>query len=178
MDKLEVINSTQIFDGFIKLNLDTVIEPGFQKPVKRVLVKTKAAGAMVAVNQEGKFILVEQYRYSHNKYFIEIPAGYIDEGETPVQAAIRELKEETGYDCENVDKLLTVNSAIGFSDSTLHIFKATATTQDKQNLDEQENIKILEMDEEQIYHELHLSNSLITDAKTLVGLFSYLADDM
>lgn len=65
---------------------------------------------VVAVTPEDEVVLVWQYRFGTDAFSLEIPGGVVDEGETPEAAAIRELREETGYEAERVEPLLVVEA--------------------------------------------------------------------
>ena len=71
--------------------------------------------AIVAIDQDLNILLVRQYRYAISKYALEIPAGLVDKGETAEEAARRELREETGYDCTNLRLYILFGRAIGYS---------------------------------------------------------------
>lgn len=98
----------------------------------------------VVLTQEGKIVFVEQYRYPANDFFLEIPAGKMEIGETPEEAIIREVKEETGYTSEHTPLLLGefyVNPAIQTNKvHTFLILEAVKT--DEQDLDETEFIDV------------------------------------
>lgn len=89
--------TTPIYDGrIIKLQIDDVTLPNGQV-AKREIIKHPGAVAVIAVTDEGKLVLVEQYRKALERSIIEIPAGKLEPGEEPVMTARRELEEETGY---------------------------------------------------------------------------------
>src|SRR5690606_33541820 len=99
MDRFEekTVASEKIFDGkIISLRVDDVELPD-GKPAKRELIDQPGAVAVIAITDEGKLVLVEQYRKALNRSIIEIPAGKIEPGEDIEVTALRELEEETGY---------------------------------------------------------------------------------
>jgi ADP-ribose pyrophosphatase len=82
------------------------------------------AAAMLAVGDDGRVLVVRQYRYAMQRAYVELPAGKIDPGETPLQTARRELLEETGYTAREWAHLTQIHPAIGFSNELLDIFVA------------------------------------------------------
>jgi ADP-ribose pyrophosphatase len=82
------------------------------------------AAAMLAVGDDGRVLVVRQYRYAMQRAYVELPAGKIDPGETPLQTARRELLEETGYTAREWSHLTQIHPAIGFSNELLDIFVA------------------------------------------------------
>jgi len=71
-----------------------------------------------------KIVMVKQYRYPINSYSLELPAGHIKGDETPEESAIRELKEETGFTTNKIEKLLSYYPSTEYSDQVYHIFMA------------------------------------------------------
>lgn len=97
------MKSTKIFDGkVLQLRVDTVEMEG-QKYTKREIVERQPAVGIIAITEDDEIILIKQYRKAIDKEIYEIPAGMVDFGEEPQKAALRELKEETGYDAENLN---------------------------------------------------------------------------
>jgi ADP-ribose pyrophosphatase len=82
------------------------------------------AAAILAVADDGRVLVVRQYRYAMQRAYVEIPAGKIDPGETALQTAGRELLEETGYTAREWSHLTQIHPAIGFSNELLDIFVA------------------------------------------------------
>jgi ADP-ribose pyrophosphatase len=96
---------------------------------ERTFVSTPGAVATVAVTNEGDVVLVSQYRASFNEYVLEIPAGMRDiEGEDPATTAIRELREETGFDASSIEMLGECLSSPGVTDSSVIVYLATGLT--------------------------------------------------
>lgn len=93
----KLLKSEIVFDKFTKIKERTYEMPDGQ--IKKFYIKiTNPAVCILAITEDNKVLTVEQFRPGPNKTLNELPGGFIDEGETPEQAAIRELREETGYE--------------------------------------------------------------------------------
>ncbi len=152
------------------INVDklTVLLPS-GKEATRDIVRHPGASAVVAITEEGKMVMVEQYRKPNDMISLEIPAGKLDENELPEICAKRELKEETGYIAGNVKKAFTVHSSPGFCDEELHIFYATDLIKEKACPDEGEFISTMEYSIPNLLQ--MITKGEITDAKTIIGIF-------
>jgi ADP-ribose pyrophosphatase len=97
-------------------------------------------GAVVVLAEPtpGHVLLEWQYRYPVGQHFIEVPAGKIDRGEEPLAAAVRELKEETGFVAQRWTKLVTLHPCIGYSNERFEVFHAEGLQQVGASLDEGE----------------------------------------
>ncbi|SHJ58757.1 ADP-ribose pyrophosphatase [Clostridium cavendishii DSM 21758] len=137
----------------------------------RDIIKHPGAVAIVAFSEENKIILIEQFRKALDEIILEIPAGKLDNTEEPIKAAIRELKEETGYIADKVEYLGKFVTAPGFCDEIIYIFKATNLTKGKTSLDEDEfiNVKAYSINEIKAM----IKKGYIKDAKTIAA-FGYL----
>lgn len=121
--------------------LNVVLKDGIYE-----IVEAPNAVAVLATTTDNKVILVKQKRPSINTDTIEIPAGLIGIGETPLEAVKRELLEETGYQAKTVTEYRTVFHSSGYSTGHTVLFFATGCEKiAKQKLDENENIKIIEI---------------------------------
>ena len=88
-------------------------------------IEHKGAAAVVAVTDEGKILMVRQYRNALERYTLEIPAGSLDRvGEPKSDCAARELEEETGYRAGTLEPLLTLNTTVAFCNELIGIFVA------------------------------------------------------
>jgi ADP-ribose pyrophosphatase len=149
MNHLEekTIKSEQIFNGrIISLQVDEVQLPN-GKTSKREIIKHPGAVAILPITNDGKIVMVEQYRKALERTLVEIPAGKLEKGEDPLDSARRELEEETGYVCENLDWLISFYTSPGFADEIVHLYVATGLSK-KENaarLDEDEFVNILEL---------------------------------
>lgn len=172
MNKEITVKSEKIFEGkIINLRVDTV-ELQNQKYAKREIVEHKGASAVIAINEKNELILVKQYRKAVEDFLFEIPAGKINVAEEPMECALRELREETGYEAENIIKIYEIYSSPGFSNEKIHLYKADKLTYTATNFDEDENIEVLSITKDEAMK--MLESGRIIDSKTLVGILFWL----
>jgi ADP-ribose pyrophosphatase len=172
MNRLEekTINSTKIFTGrVISLQVDEVELPN-GRTSQREIIKHPGAVAILPVTDEGKIVMVEQYRKALERIIVEIPAGKLEAGEKPEICARRELEEETGYLCENLEWLISFYTSPGFADEIVHLYLATGLSK-KVNpamLDEDEFVTITELTLEEAKQ--YILEQKIYDAKTAYAI--------
>ena len=122
MEHIKRVGRELMYKGsMLEFYKDTIVTPD-GKTVYWDHIEHKGAAAVVAVRDDGRIIMVRQFRNSPDKETLEIPAGGINKGEPVKTAAIRELEEETGYkaDPDNVRKLISIITAVAFL-SLIHI---------------------------------------------------------
>jgi ADP-ribose pyrophosphatase len=164
------ITTTPIFSGrVIHVQVDDVELPNGNTS-KRELVKHPGAIAIIAVTNEGKIVLVDQYRKALEKMLVEIPAGKLEKGERPIDCAMRELDEETGYTCQEMRFITSFYTSPGFSDEIVYLFEAIQLEKKevKASLDEDEFVELLEVTLEEAL-EL-MKEKRIHDSKTIMAL--------
>ena len=130
------------------------------------------AAAVIPVMDDGKILMVKQYRNALERDTLEIPAGKLDDpDEEGIVCASRELKEETGYSSDDLEWLLTIRTTVAFCDERIEVFVARNLIPGEQHLDEDEVIEVeaweLKDLEEMIY------TGKITDGKTIAALMAY-----
>ncbi|UOF92926.1 NUDIX hydrolase [Fodinisporobacter ferrooxydans] len=168
----KTLESKRIFDGkVISLDLLTVRLPNGREATREV-VKHPGAVAVLAVTEEGKIVFVRQYRKAIERVSLEIPAGKLEPGEDPFEAAQRELQEETGYRAQEWQHLHSFFTSPGFADEIMHVYVAKQLEKTQANPDDDEFLQVLEADAVQIL--LWLQQQAIIDAKTLVPLYWWL----
>ncbi|WP_240596837.1 NUDIX domain-containing protein [Rhodohalobacter barkolensis] len=118
----ETITSSHVFDGtLLQVYVDEVKLPDGSTST-RDWIKHPGASAVVPVFEDGTIMLLKQFRYPAQKLFIEVPAGKIDPGETPLTTARRELEEESGLSCKNLEKVGSLYPAIGYADEEIFVY--------------------------------------------------------
>ncbi len=173
--------TTPIYDGkIVKLQVDDVILPNGQV-AKREIIKHPGAVAVIAVTDEGKLVLVEQYRKALERSIVEIPAGKLEPGEEPAMTARRELEEETGYGAHSLTYLQTFATSPGFADEIIHLYvaKDLYIIDNKAALDEDEFVELLEVSLEEA--QSMVGDRRIFDAKTafaVLWLATYLENNL
>jgi ADP-ribose pyrophosphatase len=128
------------------------------------------AVAIVALDAEDRFVLVRQQRIATGNKLIELPAGLIDDGEAPIQAAQRELREETGLRAGSWRELASFWSSPGLTNERVWLFEATGLEEGEPEPDEGEQLEVIRWTRDEVEARLHE----LVDASTLVGLLLYL----
>ncbi len=165
------IEEKRVFSGvLLNLNKD-IVELNDGSTSTREYVKTVDASCCVAIDKDKNIILVKQFRYAHKKELIEIPAGKIDFGETPIEAAKRELLEETGFGSDEWEKIGSFYPAT-YSTQKLYIFLARNVVKKQDlNLDEGEFLSVLKVPYNDFLNDI-LSGK-IKDSKTIIGVLKF-----
>ncbi len=110
--------------NLFRVTEDRAVDPdGFE--IRRSIVRHAGSAVMMAVDGRGRVLLVRQYRLPAEAMLWELPAGRLDPGETPLQAARRELEEETGYRARKWRKLLSFYASPGYIAEKMNVFVAT-----------------------------------------------------
>lgn len=162
------ISSETIYEGAI-LNVRRDKVTAVKGEAYREIIEHNGAVAMVPVTDDGRVVLVKQFRYACGRAILELPAGKIDEGETdPVKVAARELKEETGYTAENIIPLGKVNTSVAYSEEVIYLFAMTGLTAGEQQLDEDEALEVVEYPFDEIYR--MAAEGQLMDVKTIAAL--------
>ncbi len=135
--------------------------------IKRSVVRHFGSAVMMAVDEKKRVMLVKQYRLPANRSLWELPAGKIDEGESVLQAARRELIEETGLRAKKWKKLVSFFPSPGYVEEKMTIYLATGLTEGEAQPMEDERIETRWFTKKEI-RRLIESNEIL-DAKTMIG---------
>lgn len=171
-EKIKRIDRELKYEGsIVKVYMDEIELP-YGKIAKWDFINHDGAAAVVPVTEDGKILMVKQYRNALDRYTLEIPAGKLDDKleETKVCAA-RELEEETGYKAGKLELLITLRTWVAFTNEKIDVYVATDLTPTKQHLDEDEfiDVKAYELEElkEMIFH------GELQDAKSISSILAY-----
>ena len=130
------------------------------------------AAAVVAVNEEGKLLLVRQYRNALERMTLELPAGCRDSVTEDTRiCAQRELKEETGCTCEKLEYLLSLKTTVAFCNESIDVYLATGLHAGEQELDDAEEIEVCACDPEELCEMIYRGE--LQDSKTVAGILAY-----
>lgn len=157
----------------LKIYQDTVNANGHEAHWD--FIHHNGAAAVIPVRQDGKILMVRQYRNALDRYTLEIPAGALDWPEEPkIECAFRELEEETGFRVERTDQLeylITVNTTVAFCDEAIDIFVARDLIASQQNLDEDEYIDVEPWSVSDLKALIYKGE--MTDGKTIAAIMAY-----
>ena len=132
----------------------------------------KGAAAVIPVLPNGKILMVRQYRNALNRFTLEIPAGSRDSVTEPtIECASRELEEETGYRCENLEFLLSLRTTVAFCNEMIDVYVARDLIPSKQHLDEGEYIELEEHELSELCELVY--QGVIQDGKTVAAILAY-----
>ena len=135
-------------------------------------IKHNGAAAMVAVRDDGKLLMVRQYRNALERETLEIPAGCRDSlNEDTRVSAIRELEEETGYRSNKVSYLLSLRTTVAFCDEFIDVYLAEELMPGEQKLDEAESIDVEAYPLEELCQMIY--EGKIQDSKTVAAIMAY-----
>jgi len=122
---VRVLSTRRVYEGkVLSLDVDEVLEPEGVRATREV-VRHRGSVAALPVHEDGRMVLVRQYRYAVDALVWELPAGRLDPGETVEDAARREMEEEVGLRPRGLEALATFYTTPGFCDERMHLFRAT-----------------------------------------------------
>lgn len=157
--------------------LFSVVEEVAQDPegftIHRSIIKHPGSAVMMAVDEKSRVLLVKQFRLPAEQELWELPAGRLDPGERPLDAAKRELREETGYAAKTWTELASFWPSPGYVAEKMTIFLATELTGGDAEPMEDERIEAQWFTREEL--NAAIADGTIQDGKTLVGFYSWLA---
>ncbi|UOE96119.1 NUDIX hydrolase [Alkalihalobacillus sp. LMS39] len=160
----KTISTTPIYKGrVIDLEIDEVELPD-GKTSKRELVRHPGAVAIIAVTTEGKLVVVRQYRKALDRVIVEIPAGKLEINEDPLECAMRELEEETGYKAVSLQYVTSFYTSPGFADEIVHLYFTDSLRHGTCQTDDDEFVEQIEITLEEALELIQTKE--IYDAKT------------
>ncbi len=156
----------------LNLRVDDVELPSGKRTIREVVEHAPAVG-ILAVREDGKALLVRQYRYAVGEDMLEIPAGIVEKDEPFDETARRELQEEVGFFPEHLMKICSVYNSPGFCTELMELYYATDLRPSKLKEDDDEFISVVPVDREDVA--ALISGGRIRDAKTLAALSWWVA---
>jgi ADP-ribose pyrophosphatase len=169
--KAKVLSSQTIYDGPVfGIRRDEVIEPSGVRTTREVITHPGSV-VVLPVLPDGRILLIQQYRHAAHQYLWELVAGRIDPGESPREAATRELVEETGYRAKSLRVFLYMFPTPGFLEEKMYILLAEGLTAGEAEPEDDEKII------SQAYNRKKLEEMIRTgklrDAKSVAGILFY-----
>lgn len=170
----EVLESKLTHQGkLVNVTVDKLRMPNGTEAYRETVIRGKSAAAVLPVDADGRIYFVRQYRHAFGEMLLEIPAGVINEGETPEVCAVRELEEETGKKAGKLEHLCEMYPTVGFCSEKINLYFATELTEGVQKLDPDEFVEIETYTLEEAIE--MICKGEIKDGKTLAALFAWKA---
>ncbi len=168
----ETLSSQEIYSGrILKLRVDDVRLPNGRQ-TKREIIEHSDCVAIVAIDADDNVLLVKQFRKPVEKELLEIPAGCIEDGEEADTAVSREMREETGYRPQKIERLGGFYSTPGFCTEYLHLYMASDLVPGELHAEDTDDIELVRVPLRQIAG--LISSGTTCDAKSIAGLLLYL----
>jgi ADP-ribose pyrophosphatase len=165
------VSGEQVFAGaLLDVRRDRVRLPDGGDAIREYVVHPGAV-LMVPVQDDGRLVVVRQFRYPPNRTFIEFPTGKLDPGESPLATAMRELIEEAGYEALHWTRLGVVHPVIAYSTEAIEIYVARGLVHVGARLEPGEFLEVASCTELDLYSAL--DEGRLTDAKTVSAMLLY-----
>jgi len=167
----KTLSSERIYEGAIlNLRKDKVtVKDG--RTSYREIVEHPGGVVILGVTPDGRIPMIRQYRKAAENVMLELPAGKLEKGEDPAEAALREFREETGYTAGRIRRAAAFYPTVGYSEEILHVFFAEELVAGDTDFDENESIDIEEFAPEELYK--LIDDGEMNDGKTLIALLLY-----
>ncbi|MEO5696801.1 MAG: NUDIX hydrolase [Burkholderiaceae bacterium] len=164
----ETLRSEQVYCGaFLDVRRDSVRLPDGATAQREYIVHPGAV-MIVPLLDDGRLVVERQWRYPMARAMLEFPAGKLERGEPPLQCAVRELHEETGYRAAEWARAGILHNAIAYSDEGIEVWFARGLTAGPRQLDAGEFLDVDNLGADEL--DRLACRGELTDAKTLIGL--------
>ena len=168
----EKISEEEAFNGRrVKVKIEKYYNKRDNKEVYREHIKAGNGAVIMPFLDDNTLIMIEEIRTPIGKSILAFPAGQIEKGEEPADAAKRELEEKTGYRSEEIKQIIYEYPAVGYSDEKVYIFKAKNLTKTQRHLDPTEDIKVHKISVDEL-KELYRNGEIHSSAE-LIAILSY-----
>jgi ADP-ribose pyrophosphatase len=170
--KAKILKSEMVYQGPVfGVRRDEVIEPSGVRATREVITHSGSV-VVLPVLSDGRIVMIRQYRHATRQFLWELVAGRIDEGENPLEAAARELIEETGYRAKKFRVFLDVFPTPGFLEERMYILLAEGLTLGEAEPEQDEKIEVKACKPKELESLIRRGNLL--DAKSVAGILYYL----
>ncbi|MEI7850711.1 MAG: NUDIX hydrolase [Kiritimatiellales bacterium] len=167
----KTLKTRTVFEGRI-LSLDVLdVELADGRIGTREIIRHGAAVAVIARRRDGRFVFIRQFRKAMERVCFEVMAGNVDPGEAAEAAAVRELKEETGYTPDSIRLLAPIYPSVGYCTERIDIFYADVHEPGETDFDQDENIETVLVTEQEMDGLIRAGK--VDDAKTLAAWALY-----
>jgi ADP-ribose pyrophosphatase len=167
----KILKSTVLYQGPVfGVRRDEVLEPGGVRATREVVTHPGSV-VVLPVLDDGRVVLIRQYRHATRQYLWELVAGRMDPGETPKRAAARELVEETGYRAKRYSVFLDVFPTPGFVEERMFILLAEGLTAGQAQPEEDEKIEARAYSLKELKQ--MIQRGKLRDAKSVAGILYY-----
>jgi len=166
-----ILSHQEVYRGkIVTLNVDTIRQASGRDTIREVVLHPGGVTA-VPVLQDGRILLIRQFRYPIGKFILELPAGKLDSGQPPLETVAREIEEETGYCAGLITQEGAFYTTPGISNESIHLFFAHDLTLKTQRLEEGEHITVEAYSLEECLQMIRTGE--INDGKTILGILWY-----
>ncbi|MFY9725198.1 MAG: NUDIX hydrolase [Bryobacteraceae bacterium] len=169
---MKITSSREVYKcNLFRVTEDRASDPKTGFRIKRSIVRHAGSAVMMAVDDRQRILMVRQYRLPAARYIWELPAGRLDPGEKPLQAAKRELIEETGYRARRWTRLARFFVSPGYVDERMTIYLAEGLTAGVATPMDDERIETRWFPAREV--ERMIETGKLDDAKTIVGFYRW-----
>lgn len=174
MEKYERLDRKLVYEGtIINMYKDHIRVPN-GNIVDWDFIGHKGAAAVIPITEDGKILLVRQWRNALDRFTLEIPAGGLEGADEPmIDCAARELEEETGYKSGNLEFLVSLRTTVAFCNERIDVFVAKDLVKTSQKLDEDENIEVKVYEMQELLEMIR--KGIMQDSKTVSAILAYRA---
>lgn len=173
-DQFKLLDRKLVYHGHVVDFYEDTIQVPNGNIAKWDFIKHRGAAAVVPVLDDGRILMIRQYRNAWDKEILEIPAGGLNENESFLSCSHRELEEETGYRCEieDMELLISIASTVAFCNERVDVYVARNLMKTEQHLDEDEFIHVKAYKLQEL-RDMVFSGE-IQDAKTIAAIMAYI----